>query len=122
MTADQAAEMLKKMAFVCLGNLEKTLENPKYREVIDRQKAVDWISTLFWGAQSIRLVKKLEQENKALLHDLRLADRIDCDFCKHQNGPCTCEDCDKCSAPCPCGSCRKNSNYVWRGVCEANSK
>lgn len=77
------------------------------------------------NSDRIRLMERvaeLEKENKALLHDLRLADRIDCDFCKHQNGPCTHEDCHKCSAPCPCGSCRKNSNYVWRGVCEANSK
>ena len=63
-----------------------------------------------------------ERERDAAVHDLKLADRVDCDFCKHQYGGCTYDGCKDCSKPCPCGSCRNSSNYEWRGVCEANTE
>lgn len=63
-----------------------------------------------------------ERERDAAVHDLKLADELDCEYCKHQFGGCTYDGCKQCSSPCPCGSCRDNSNYVWRGVCEENTK
>ena len=65
---------------------------------------------------------QVEMERDAAVHDLKLADRVDCDFCKHQYGECTYDGCQNCSKPCPCGSCRNSSNYEWRGVCEANTE
>ena len=65
---------------------------------------------------------QVERERDAAVHDLKLADDLDCEFCKHQFGGCTYDGCKQCSSPCPCGSCRDNSNYVWRGVCEENSR
>lgn len=65
---------------------------------------------------------QVERERDAAVHDLKLADRVDCDFCKHQYGGCTYDGCKDCSKPCPCGSCRNSSNYEWRGVCEANTE
>ena len=65
---------------------------------------------------------QVERERDAAVHDLKLADRVDCDFCKHQYGGCTYDGCQDCSKPCPCGNCRNSSNYEWRGVCAENTE
>lgn len=62
---------------------------------------------------------QLEQENAALLFDLKKVD-IDCDFCRHNGAaPEECDvECIRCKLDCPCKTCRDNSNYVWRGMKE----
>lgn len=79
-------------------------------------------SVLAYIQQLESRLAQVERERDAAVHDLKLADRVDCDFCKHQYGGCTYDDCQDCSKPCPCGSCRNSSNYEWRGVCEANTE
>lgn len=65
-----------------------------------------------------------ERERDAMMHDLKLADKVDCVCCKHSQQPvenCGCE-CGKCEEPCECYRCRDNSLWEWRGVCPENTK
>lgn len=100
------------------------LDCPYRREKREKKPCFDMLL-----ADAAELNAKLEQrlaqaerERDAAVHDLKLADELDCEYCKHQFGGCTYDGCKQCSSPCPCGSCRDNSNYVWRGVCPENSK
>ena len=66
-------------------------------------------------------VAQLTKEREAAVADLREADRIDCEHCKHykvfSSEECQLE-CDECVLDCPCKHCIDNSCWTWRGVQE----
>lgn len=72
------------------------------------------------------VIAKLEtttQERDAAIADLKEADIVSCEHCRHQKTcPVPCEevdiDCSVCPADCMCKTCRDNSNWEWRGVKE----
>ena len=64
------------------------------------------------------IIEQLQAERDALLNDLREADMIECEHCKHYriNDPeCSCE-CGTCINPCPCNECYHNNLWAWRGI------
>ena len=64
---------------------------------------------------------QLERERDAAVEDLREADMVDCEHCKHYKvfGSEECQlECDECTADCPCKHCIDNSCWTWRGVQE----
>ena len=72
---------------------------------------------------ALAYIQLLERERDAILKDLKEADRIECDHCKHY-AYCQdcCEavefDCKKCDAECKCKDCINNINWEWRGIQE----
>lgn len=63
-------------------------------------------------------VHQLEAELDAAVRDLREADIIECEHCKHYreyDSECGYE-CQTCARDCMCGDCYKNSHWEWRGV------
>ena len=63
-------------------------------------------------------VHQLEAERDAAVADLREADIIECEHCKHYreyDSECGCE-CQTCAIDCACVDCYKNSHWEWRGV------
>ena len=41
-------------------------------------------------------IAQAERERDAAVHDLKLADEPDCEYCKHQFGGCTYDGCKQC--------------------------
>lgn len=66
--------------------------------------------------------KQLKREKKALLNDLRSADK-ECEFCgEAKNAMAYCEtDCKLCKNKCKCYQCRNNEQWWWRGIVKENT-
>ena len=59
---------------------------------------------------------QVEKERDAAVSDLKVADKLDCQFCVHNRPNPGCEyDCEKCENKCTCNLCRNNDKYEWRG-------
>lgn len=65
---------------------------------------------------------QVERERNAAVSDLKVADKLDCQFCVHNRPTPGCEyDCEKCEKKCTCNLCRNNDKYEWRGPYPENT-
>lgn len=63
-----------------------------------------------------------ERERDAVVSDLEVADKLDCQFCVHNRPTHGCGyNCEKCEKKCTCNLCRNNDKYEWRGPCPENT-
>ena len=68
--------------------------------------------------EQLERIQQLEAERDAAVADLREADIIECEHCKHYreyDSECGYE-CQTCARDCMCVDCYKNSHWEWSGV------